>query len=129
MAYIDYSYYFNDYKGVLIENDDAFSRLSERASDIIDQMTNGRIQDIGFDNLHERIKANVKKAVAAQVESMHLNGGVESIHGSSGVSSASIGNFSYSSGTSNESESSTSSAVVNYLRLTGLMYRGVNVCG
>ena len=127
MGYIDYSYYSIDYKGVLIDDRDAFERLTQRASEIIDQMTNDSIHNIGFDHFHTRIQDNIKKATAAQVEFMFLNGGAEMIHESNGITNASIGSFSYSE--SSSEHKAMSQAAINYLRFTGLMYRGVNVIG
>jgi hypothetical protein len=119
MAYIDYTYYTDVYKGVPIDAD-TFSRLSERASEIIDQVTNYAIQD--FAALPAFTQEQVKKATAAQVEYLYYAGEI-SIHGDV-FGNVKLGDFNYSGGT----PSAISPAVINYLRPTGLLYRGVTVC-
>jgi len=126
MPYIDYDYYSNDYQGVEIDSL-SFEVLVKRASDVIDVITSDHITNIGFDTMHERIKEKIKKATAAQVEFMHLNGGAQAVHGNSGISSASIGGFSYSASSEGDSNNKISPSVIDYLRLTGLLYKGVNV--
>jgi hypothetical protein len=121
MAYIDYAYYTDVYKGVPIPDADTFSRLSERASELIDQVTNYTIQDLAA--LTPFTQEQVKKATAAQVE-YFAYAGEQVIHGDNGMTDVRLGNFSYSVGT----QSTISPAVINYLRPTGLLYRGVTVC-
>jgi hypothetical protein len=130
MAYIDKQYYDNEYKGVPISDEDTFSRLAERASDIIDQMTGYLLHGQEFTQFAQFIQTQVKKAVAAQVEYMVTAG--EIVNHGSNFSSVNIGNFSYSEGSGdriNRNEQRTSPAVIEYLRPTGLLYRGVNVHG
>lgn len=138
MPYIDYEYYTHDYKGVPIE-EDAFSILVDRSSDLIDQLTNDRIQVSGIDSLHPRIKEKVKKATAAQVEYLQLNGGVEFVHGGDDITSIKVGNFSYDKGAkqgwdnksagSSSAIKSLSGVALGYLRGTGLFYSAVSVRG
>jgi hypothetical protein len=131
MAYIDKQYYDNVYKGVPISDEDTFNRLAERASDIIDQITGYLLHGQEFTQFAQFIQTQVKKAVAAQVEYMVTAGEIVVNHGSS-FSSVNIGNFSYSEGSGdriNRNEQRTSPAVIEYLRPTGLLYRGVNVHG
>jgi hypothetical protein len=120
MAYIDYTYYTDVYKGVPIPNADTFSRLSERASELIDQVTNYTIQDLAA--LTPFTQEQVKKATAAQVEYFYY-AGETSVHGDL-FGNVKLGDFTYSGGT----PSAISPAVINYLRPTGLLYRGVTVC-
>jgi hypothetical protein len=120
MSYIDYTYYTDVYKGVPIDAD-TFSRLSERASELIDQVTNYTIQDLSA--LPVFTQDQVKKATAAQVE-YFVYAGEQVLHGDNGMTDVRLGNFSYSVGT----QSAISPAVINYLRPTGLLYRGVTVC-
>lgn len=121
MVYIDYTYYTNTYKGVPIDAD-TFSRLLERASELIDQVTNYSIQD--FAALTPFAQEQVKKATAAQVEYLYY-AGETSVHGDV-FGNVKLGGFTYSGGT--QSTSAISPAVINYLRPTGLLYRGVTVC-
>lgn len=133
MAYIDKAFYDDVYKGTPIDEQVVFDRLSERASDIIDQITGYTLQGVEFTQLAQFIQEQVKKATAAQIEYMASLGGELVSHGSGGFSSVNIGNFSYSEseGTKNLSrnEQRTSPAVIEYLRPTGLLYKGVDVGG
>lgn len=123
MAYIDYTYYTDVYKGVPIPDADTFSRLSERASELIDQVTNYTIQDLAA--LTTFTQEQVKKATAAQVEYFALAG--DSVtHGVSEFQNVKLGDFSYSTG--GAAQNVVSPAVLSYLRPTGLLYRGVTVC-
>lgn len=126
MAYIDYTYYTGVYKGVPIQDADTFSRLSERASELIDQVTNYTIQDLAA--LPAFAQEQVKKATAAQVEYL-VYAGEQVLHGNNGMTDVRLGNFSYSVGAQSAgTPSAISPAVINYLRPTGLLYRGVTVC-
>jgi hypothetical protein len=120
MAYIDYTFYNDVYRGVPISDADTFSRLAERASNVIDRLTNYQIGDIS--QRPDWMQTLIKKAVAAQVEYFALVG-EQVIHGDTGMGDVHIGNFSYSSGT----QSAISPAVIDYLRTTGLLYRGITV--
>lgn len=132
MPYIDYQYYKDEYRGIPIE-EDAFNRLVERATDIVDEMTQYRLKtSIQMDSLPPFIQGQLKKATAAQVEYMNSQGeGVE--HGEADVSSVSIGKFNYSEGQNprrlTRQQIRTSPAVTGYLASTGLLYRGVKVLG
>lgn len=66
MAYADYDYYKDVFKGEL-EEEQATKLLGE-ASDQVDRLAHGRIRSKGFDNLTEFQQANVKKAVCYQSE-------------------------------------------------------------
>lgn len=133
MAYITYDYYTNTYKGVPIPQDE-FDTLAERASDIIDMLTRFKLKTgKALSTYPQFIQDNVMKATAAETEYLFNQGGASSINGSSGdeISSASIGNFNYSedSGDSNLSreQKMVSPMVINFLSITGLLYRGVHV--
>lgn len=126
-AYIDYDFYANTFKGVPL-SEDTFNSLVERASDMIDIATNYRIEKIGFENFHVKIQFRIKKATAAQLENLSLNGGIISLQ-SDGVANASVGRFSYTVDSSNSSKSKAICDLSkSYLRATGLLYGGVDVC-
>lgn len=128
MLYIDYQFYTDEFKGVSL-SEDAFNNLAGRASDLIDQVTKYKIEDIGFDNLYPAFQQRVKKATAAQVEFMHVNGGVVAMQ-SSDASNVTIGKFSYATGGSDKGMAkSISDSALAYLNSTGLLYRGVVTCG
>lgn len=122
MSYIDYQFYTNTFKGVSLD-EGTFNSLVDRANDFIDIATNYRITN--FEDLHLNIQLRVKKAVAAQVEHMHLNGGIEDMQ-TDDVFSVSIGSFSFSS---NQTSKTISDMSKRYLLATGLLYRGVSTYG
>ncbi|MBO1515601.1 hypothetical protein [Metabacillus bambusae] len=124
MPYIDKVYYDSEFKGTPISDQVAFDRLSSRASDLIDMVTNYVLHGVEFEQFAQLIQDNVKKATAAQVEYMFLQGGETSVHGGS-PSSVRIGNFDYQD--SGEGQQVISPIVISYLRPTGLLYRGVSV--
>ncbi|WP_374964615.1 hypothetical protein [Lysinibacillus sp. RS5] len=127
MLYIDYQFYTDEFKGVSL-SEDVFSSLVGRASDMIDQVTNYKIESIGFDNLFPAFQQRVKKATAAQVEYLHVNGGMAMMQSS--VTDVSIGKFSYDSLASSKTPDKTiSDNAMAYLKCTGLLYRGVATCG
>ncbi len=75
MAYADYEYYSNVYKGTLSET--AYERLSERASDYIDSRTGYILKKAG---ITEEMEERVKKACCALTEVMssaETGGGVK----------------------------------------------------
>ena len=123
MPYIDATYYNDEYEGVAVDEQE-INRYIKRASDVIDQVTNYKIKD--FEILPSWIQEQVKKATAAQVEFFALEGGPEVVTGSNDMQSVNIGSFSYQQG-SGDSSTSVSPAVFDYLRTTGLLYRGIGV--
>lgn len=126
-AYIDYAFYTNTFEGSPVD-EATFGSLVERASDMVDIATNYKIERIGFENLHERIKLRVQKATAAQLEYMAVNGGILSLQ-SDGITNASLGRYSYTEDSSNNSKSKTICDLSkSYLKATGLLYGGVRVC-
>ncbi|MFC0271124.1 hypothetical protein ACFFIX_06620 [Metabacillus herbersteinensis] len=123
MPYIDYTYYTNTFKGTSLTQEQ-FDRLVVRASDLVDMITSYVLHGVEFTQLAQLIQDNVKKATAAQIEYMDSLGGELTIHGGS-PSSVSIGNFNYQD--SGEGQQVISPIVINYLRPTGLLYKGVSV--
>lgn len=90
MAYADYKFYHEVYRGTLSEAD--FIRLSERASDYIDSRTEYILKKAG---ITEDMQERVKKACCALAETIRGNerGGVKT--------SEKVGNYSvsYAAGT------------------------------
>lgn len=131
MAYIDKTY-FASYTSTSIP-DAELAVLAERASDIIDTITMDKINSIGFANLLEATQIKIKKATAAQVETLYLQGGIETLTGNSDadINNVSIGKFSYSKSNSGSRKLKTvngmplSPLVESYLMMTGLLYRGL----
>lgn len=66
MAYVDYKYYKDTYKGTLDE--DTVTKLLEESSDQVDRLTYGRIRKKGFDNLTEYQQELIKKSVCYQTD-------------------------------------------------------------
>ena len=106
MAYADYDYYSETYKGTLSEAD--FERLSERASDYIDGRTNYVLKKAG---VPEELEERVKKACCslAEVISRNESGGSKT--------SEKVGNYSvsYASAASGTEEQKLDDALQLYL--------------
>jgi hypothetical protein len=124
MAYIDETYYNETYKGKTADAE-TLAVFLERATDIIDQITNYKIpfSGGGFSGLSPFVQEQVRKATAAQTEFLIKygeNGGAE-------PQNVSIGSFSYSGGAAAEgsSDGRTTPAVIEYLKPTGLLYAGI----
>ena len=75
MAYINSEYYYNSYGGA--ETSDDINILFERASEIIDILTDNAIQkNGGLINFLSSISNKIKLAVAAQTDYLNRNGGL-----------------------------------------------------
>ena len=132
MAYIDAIYYRDVFKGA--DAGEELERYIERASDLVDQITNYKIRD--FEALPPFIQEQVKKATAAQVEFYVLQGGPEGVDSNDGnFSQVAIGSFEYQTGgmgqqiPAGKQEHRVSPATLAYLEPTGLLYRGVGIYG
>ena len=133
MSYIDLAY-FQTYAPYSEVTSDEFSALAERASDVIDVLTFCRIPESGgLPVFPVRVQEAVKKATAAQVETLYLYGGVSAVQGAAAdPGSATIGKFSYTRNRASEFSGGTvngiplSPLVTGYLGWTGLMYAGVD---
>jgi hypothetical protein len=80
MAYIDLTYYKQDFNGSEIPDSD-FPRIAERASDIIDSVVQ---TPITAEVLAEHEKA-IKKATAYQADYLYCQGGEDAINGISPI--------------------------------------------
>lgn len=129
MGYITPEYYNDEYKGLNAGNE--LEKYIERASDLIDQVTNYKIKD--FESLHEFIQKQVKKATAAQVEFYVMQGGDAEVNAGDDMSTVGIGSFNYSvvhygrDGRVNPDTKRISPNALAYLRPTGLLYQGLGV--
>lgn len=123
--YIDKPYYDDDYKGTPVEDVTEFDRLAKRASEQVDIMTSYTAARHPFDQLATFLQDQIKKATASIVEQYALNGGYDAVNGSN-HSSVTIGSFSYSEGSDGSVKSNITSNAYDYLRPTGLLYRGVH---
>lgn len=131
MPYIDSEYYLNVYKGKPTSDTQLLEQSIQRASDKVDMMIGFKIksqQDL--DKLHEFQLKQLKLATAALTEYYIINGGQLIVENESGLSSASIGDFSFSEGDKGATTTKRiPSNVMEYLSYTGLLYSGVQVAG
>lgn len=124
MPYVDKTFYDEIFKGEPVVDAD-FSFLLERASEIIEEMCMYRIQPERMDLYGTFIQDRIKKAVCAQIEYLDANGGSDMDNGES-LTSASLGKFSYSTGSASgtSGQSIYSPRALRLLAPTGLLYRG-----
>lgn len=138
MIYADYDYYRNDYLGNDIAEED-FLRLSAKASRYIDYITKGRAKE-------QADSMAVQDCCCALADQYHtldmaeemakksLIAGIESTSGKT-VKSETVGSWSqtYQSGSEGvktamdiktDGESSLYAIAIQYLSITGLLYRG-----
>lgn len=123
MPYIDKIYYTDTYKGEAISDSD-FPVFLLRASEVVDSITMQRVAINGLDSYIPFIQGQFKKAICAQIEYINTNG-IEIINSTGQEQSASLGKFSYS-GNSGGNQS-ISPLAINYLEITGLLYRGLGL--
>lgn len=119
MAYVDYEYYKDTFKGNLDE--EMATKLLEEASDQVDRLTYGRIRRKDFENLTEYQQEMIKKAVCHQAEFINNNGE----YLSSPLSGFSIGDVSLSFGKENQGPGGViaDKKTLDYLSQTGLTVR------
>lgn len=116
MAYTNFEYYINVFKGSIINDSTAFDSLSEKATDYINTVT--------FDRVSE-VNDKIKRCCCALSEEMykgHLS------QGGKLVSSESNGKYSITYSQALEVQLTPirlKSICLRYLDGTGLMYRGV----
>ena len=125
MPYVDKEYYDNTFTGEPVDIA-TFPSLCLRAEEIIEEMTLYRLSDATFSSMSDVMQKKVKDAVCAQIEYLEANGGSE-MDMSNGMSSASLGRFSYSgssSGNGSTEQSIFSPRAERILWPTGLTYRG-----
>ena len=120
-------FYLNEWKGSYDGETgaDGLKLLLSRAADVV----NNRIYLSGYtvETVPETLKTAVYKAVCAQADYIEYNGGVSAMSDNGDMSSVSLGKFSYSSGSGGgfaKSASQLCEQAMNYLRPTGLLYRG-----
>ena len=119
MAYVDYEYYKNTFKGNLDE--DTAIKLLEESSDQVDRLTYGRIRKRGFENLTEYQKKMIQKAVCHQAEFINNYGD----YLSSPLGGFNIGDVSLSFDKNNQGAGGiiADKKALDYLAQTGLSTR------
>lgn len=133
MAYIDADYYNNVYKGTPVSDPVFLDRLINRASDSIDHITNYKLEGVDFDKLAPFIVRQVKKATAAQVEFLTINGETSATV-SEGGGGFSVGSYSENGMSAGAAEGPSyydryAITVIDFLKPTGLLYTGLCVHG
>ena len=137
LAYADFPYYQDFFKGTLITDEVTFRTFSERASEFIDTATFDRLADKELLNRH---KIKIQKCVCALTEqffrrNMAFSDGVPDSENMPEISE-NIGAYSVSranpydyiqeiSMTDADFQKSLKGTVLCYLGNTGLLYRGV----
>lgn len=120
---MDYAEYYNEiWHGSFEGTAEEFSVLLKRACDTVSNAiflsgyTAGTVPEI--------FRENVMNAVCSQIDFIDISGGADALV-SERIQSASVGKFSYTSGTSEGSISSLCPLAFSYLIPTGLLYRGI----
>lgn len=130
--YVDEDYYSGIFEGVEVTAAD-FSNFANRASDVVDALTDYLIRRIGIDNLSEQSQELIQKATCAQIEYYQLEGVESDATGNTRSSgTASIGSFSYgtmrTSSDTNRQRNRVAPNCLTYLQGTGLLRkRGAHI--
>lgn len=125
MKYVTEDYYNETFHGEPVDDAD-FHSLSERASEIVEEMTMYRVTPVTILAMPEDVQERVKKAVCAQIEYLDANGGSDMDNGND-LQSASLGKFNYTKASSASGSTQQSKYAPRALRIlapTGLLYRG-----
>ena len=118
-AYADYAFYTDKYLGRIIPNENDFAYYALRASEIIDNKTFGRINEI---------TPAVQLACCAAADELYNDASAKA-KAASGVSSESVDGYSvsyraYNTEAEKVAEKKVNAAIKRYLGSTGLMFRG-----
>lgn len=125
MSYVIEDYYNETFHGEPVDNTD-FPSLSERASEIVEEMTMYRLTPVTILAMPEDVQERVKKAVCAQIEYLDANGGSDMDNGND-LQSAALGKFNYNKTSGADGSTQQSIYAPRAIRLlapTGLLYRG-----
>ena len=124
MAYADFSFYKDIFKGLIITDETIFESVSERASDYINAATFGRINKNILSDI--AISDKIKRCCCALSEATFQ---FQSYSQGKKVQSESNGKYSVSYAVPSVNESNAGllfkRECIKYLGDTGLMYRGV----
>lgn len=135
MAYADFPYYRDFFKGTLISDENAFRTLAERSSEFIDTVTFDRLVD---EALLNRFKEKIQKCCCALSELFFRRCSADKLLDAENAieTSETIGAYSVSfanpydyvkeiSLSDSDFKKILRSTALQYLGNTGLMYRGV----
>lgn len=123
--YVDENYYDKEYQGIEIAVG-KFNQFANRASDVVDMLTEYLIPRVGLDKLADQSQELIKKATCAQIEYYQVEGLQSDITGNSISSgSVSIGSFGYGSNRmssdTNRQRNRVAPGCIAYLEGTGLL--------
>ena len=127
---VDDEFYSNIYGGTKLP-DNFIDQNCRQAADLINQFCNYYFDYHQFEELpFEQDKTNVKKALSAQLEHLFELGGNTELTGQNAPTGVQIGNFTMSGMKQNNvgMKSVRSDKALQYLRPTGLLYRGTGQC-
>ena len=128
MAFITEDYYINEYGAEPSEEN--IGALLERASEIVDMLSGGRISRMGgAENIaDEYTKSRVMLAAAAEADYLDRNGGLATLDSSAPVQ-ITLGKFSYmnGSGTSERRSFPVSPLAAAHLQNAGIMSRHMDI--
>lgn len=124
MAYADSTYYAETYDGTAVPAGSQSAAL-ERASELIDTATFGRIQDVGLTGLTTNQQTLVKKACCVLADDVYTGGFLQP--GVVLAAGFSLGDLSIQQSADLQLIDGVpvSGRAINLLRQTGLMYAGV----
>ncbi|MGV0167171.1 hypothetical protein ACRYI5_01065 [Furfurilactobacillus sp. WILCCON 0119] len=137
MQMVDQGFYSSTYYGEPLKDDADFNRLEARAEELVNEYANHYFDSHNLEDLPlDADRLNVKKAICAQIEWFLDAGGVEELanakQSAGGLTHVSVGKFNYDKAASVSLPRGTaqrSNMAINYLRPTGLLYRGVGQYG
>lgn len=122
-TYVDEAYYTDKFEGTPV-SDDKFSRISKRATEIVDALTEYQILKIGLDKFSEDVQELIKKACCAQIEYYQIEGIDVDVTGTPKSSlSYSIGDYSRSAsgGSTSRQAGRVAPSCQMFLEGTGLL--------
>lgn len=135
MAYADFPYYRDFFKGTLIKDENAFRTLAERSSEFIDTVTFDRLSD---EELLNQYKNKIQKCTCALSELLFKKSSADRMLNAENMpeTSETIGAYSVSfanpydyiqevSMSDSDFRKAMKNTALRYLGNTGLMYRGV----
>lgn len=122
MRIVSYRYYLDEYFGESTD-EKTFTALYKRAVLILNAAC---LKDLEKIKLHAYPQEFLKNALCAQIEYCILNGGSDFAGGGSLPKSMALGRFSLSE---DEDESLLSPIALEYLKLSGILKRSVDICG
>ncbi len=125
---IDLDFYNDKYGGNIGLDKDFINKNLKQAADLINEFCNFYFDYHSIDDLPlEQDKTNVKKALCAQLEHLFELGGNTELTGQNAPTGVQVGNFQMSGMKPNSTgmRAIRSEKALQYLRPTGLLYRGV----